>query len=189
MAVRICNLSRWHFYLDSGPCSRVYTGDMKSQTVLRSSALAREIGVSPDTLRLYERKGLLRPPGRSTNGYRFYSRDSVDRIRLIRAALSIGFTLEELQPILKLKDAGGVPCRGVRDLAERKLKNLERRLTELQALRRQMRKVLERWDQSLNQTQHNRPAGLLHSFALSGARPICKLPPHVMAVITREEEP
>lgn len=161
---------------------------MKSQTVLRSSAVAREVGVSPDTLRLYERKGLLRPPGRSSNGYRFYSRDSVDRIRLIRAALSLGFTLEELQPILRLRDAGGVPCREVRDLAEQKLKNLERRLAELQALRRQMRQVLERWDQSLEKTPHDRPAGLLHSLALSGAGPICKLPPHVMAAITKEVE-
>lgn len=172
--------------LDTGSHSRVYTGDMKSQTVLRSSAVARQVGVSPDTLRLYERKGLLRPLGRSTNGYRCYSHDSVERIRLIRAALSIGFTLQELQPILKLRDAGGVPCRKVRDLAETKLKNLERRLVELQALRQQMRQVLEQWDQSLMKTPHNRPAGLLHSLALSGAGPICNLPPHVMAAITRE---
>jgi len=72
--------------------------------------LAKLVGISTDTLRLYERKGLLRSPMRTDNGYRCYSPDCIVRLRLIRAALSIGFTLDELAKILKIRDAGGAPC-------------------------------------------------------------------------------
>jgi len=159
---------------------------MRSATVFRSSELARLVGVSPDTLRLYERKGLLHSPARAANGYRRYSRESVDRIRLIRSALTIGFTLAELEPILTLRDAGGAPCRRVRELAEKKLRNLELRIEELSQLRRRIRKVLARWDRSLKATPRNHRAGLLQSLAASGPGPVCKLPPYVMAALTKE---
>ncbi|HMK23710.1 MAG TPA: heavy metal-responsive transcriptional regulator [Terriglobales bacterium] len=159
---------------------------MKSQTVLGSSELARLVGVSPDTLRLYERKGLLPAPARAANGYRRYSREAVERIRLIRSALTIGFTLEELEPILKLRDAGGAPCRRVRDLAERKMRNLELRIEELRGLRDQLRKVLAKWDHSLGQTRPNGRAGLLQSLVDSERKPTSRLPPHLLAAITKE---
>ena len=158
---------------------------MKSGT-LRSSELARLVGVSADTLRLYERKGLLPSPARSANGYRCYARDSIDRIFLIRSALTIGFTLEELEPILRLRDAGGVPCRKVRELAEKKLKSVERRIHELCELRRQMLRILKRWEQSLEHTPRNQRAGLLQSMACSGRGAASKLPPHLLAAITKE---
>ena len=159
---------------------------MKSRTVFGSRELSRLIGVSTDTLRLYERRGLLPSPARAANGYRLYSRNAVERVRLIRSALAIGFTLEELEPILKLRDSGGTPCRRVRDLAEKKLMNLELRLEELGELRNQIRKVLASWDRSLKETPQSRPAGLLQSLALSSPGPACKLPPHVMAALTKE---
>src|SRR5947207_15027156 len=82
---------------------------------LRSGELARRAGVSPDTLRHYERKGLL-APCRTPSGYREYSAEAVDRVRLIRRALSIGFSLDELAPILAARDRGRAPCRAVRAL-------------------------------------------------------------------------
>ncbi len=65
------------------------------QEYLRSGELARLAGVSTDTLRHYERKGLLARPRRSCNGYREYPASDLDRVRLVRGALGIGFTLNE----------------------------------------------------------------------------------------------
>jgi MerR family transcriptional regulator, Zn(II)-responsive regulator of zntA len=158
---------------------------MKPQSPLRSGTVARLVDVSPDTLRLYERKGLLRAPLRSANGYRCYSPESVARVRLIRAALSIGFTLDELARILKIRDAGGVPCHKVRSLAAAKLSGLERHIDELVRLREQLRTVLESWDQLLHQTPNPERAGLLEALA---AAPLeaSTLPPHLHAAISRE---
>jgi DNA-binding transcriptional MerR regulator len=65
------------------------------QNRLRSGELAQLAGVSPDTLRHYERKGLLAAPHRSPNGYREYPASALDRVRLIRRALAVGFTLSD----------------------------------------------------------------------------------------------
>src|SRR3954469_24807109 len=98
---------------------------------LLAGELARLAGVSTDTLRHYERKGVLPKPRRLGNGYRKYPATSVDRVRLIRRALSVGFTLDELAQFLKARDRGQSPCREVRALAEKKLDELEGRVTEL----------------------------------------------------------
>jgi DNA-binding transcriptional MerR regulator len=156
------------------------------QPPLRSSTLARLAGVSPDTLRLYERQGLLRAPERSLNGYRCYSPESVNRVRLIRAALSIGFSLDELAQILKVRDSGGAPCHRVRDLAEAKLKRLEERIRELVVLRQRMRTILKNWDRLLKQTPERQRAELLQRLVSSGPKKALKLPPYLLAAMTRE---
>jgi DNA-binding transcriptional MerR regulator len=138
---------------------------MRTKPVLRSGDLAKLVGVSSDTLRLYERKGLFARPPRSTNGYRSYPPEVVERVRLIRAALSIGFTLDELAEVLTQRDGGGTPCLQVRDLAGTKLKNLERHIHELVELRDQLRKVLKQWDAALRKTPASKRAGLLEALA------------------------
>ncbi|MGZ3489463.1 MAG: heavy metal-responsive transcriptional regulator [Isosphaeraceae bacterium] len=155
-------------------------------TPLRSGALARLLGVSPDTLRLYERKKLLRPPARSSNGYRCYSPDSIERVRLIRAALSIGFTLDELARILKIRDAGGIPCHKVRDLAAAKLQALEQHIEQLASLRDQLREVLAAWGLLLEHTPQPKRAGLLEALAATAAGKSARLPAHFYAAITQE---
>ena len=82
-------------------------------------------GVSTDTLRHYERVGVLAKPLRTRAGYRQYPPEAVLRVRLVRRALSIGFSLAELSRILRTRDRGGAPCREVRELAARKLEQLE----------------------------------------------------------------
>lgn len=160
---------------------------MKPHPPLRSGALAMLVGVSPDTLRLYERKRLLRPPLRTANGYRCYSAESVARVRLIRAALSIGFTLDELAGILKIRDTGGAPCHKVRNLAALKLAGLERHIEQLVALREQLKIVLKSWDHLLAQTSQPKRAGLLEALA---AQPVKArtLSPHLHAAIARETQ-
>ena len=131
---------------------------------LRAGELARITGVSTDTLRHYERKGLLQP-GRASNGYRTYSYQAVDRVMLIRNALAIGFGLDELVSILKIRDAGGAPCRQVRAMVAAKLDDLETLLREMTTMRDELRKLLKNWDQRLESFDSNKPARLLESLA------------------------
>lgn len=134
---------------------------------LRSGQLAHLAGVSTDTLRYYERCGLLPKAPRSASGYRQFDGQALQRVRLIRAALSIGFTVEELARILKFRDRGAAPCCQVRDLAQQKLTLLEERIRELTGMREQLQATLDEWNNVLQKTNQGQRAGLLESFATS----------------------
>lgn len=114
-----------------------------------SGELAALVGVSADTLRHYERKGVLHRPRRRSNGYREYPAQSLDRLRLVRRALAVGFTLDELAGILQAKERGGNPCAEVRELAASKLAGVETRLQELKKVRNELRSTLKEWDTRL----------------------------------------
>ena len=131
---------------------------------LRASALARLAQVSTDTLRLYERRGLLPKPARSANGYREYPEEALRRVRVVRQALALGFTLEELARVFRVRDQGGAPCRDVRALAGEKLGLLELRIAELSKAKDRLRVVLDRWDTILAATPHGARAALLEAL-------------------------
>jgi len=148
-----------------------------NQKYLRSTELARLAGVSTDTLRHYERKGLLLRPRRSTNGYREYRASDLDRVRLVRAALGIGFSLAELARILSVRDRGGAPCHQVRALAGTKLAEIETQLDELATLRDELRRLLKNWDAVLAKKSPSERAGLLELLAAkpeSDKLPACR---------------
>jgi DNA-binding transcriptional MerR regulator len=128
---------------------------------MRSGELARLVGVSPDTLRHYERIGLLAAPGRTSGGYREYSAGALERVRLIRRALSIGFSLSELRPILRMRDQGGAPCEKVRAMASAKLREVNQQIKDLIAMRGQLGRMLKSWDARLAGTAKGQPARLL----------------------------
>ena len=130
-----------------------------------SGELARRAGVSADTLRFYERRGLLPAAPRSASGYRLFPAEALARVRLIRGALSIGFSVTELSAIFQERDRGGAPCRRVRELAAHKLVAIEGQLRELQSWRRELRKTLAAWDRLLRNTQRAKRARLLEAFA------------------------
>lgn len=138
----------------------------------RSGELAKLTGVSTDTLRHYERKGVLPPPARAANGYRVYPAEALPRVRLIRRALAIGFTLEELDPILSMRDRGRAPCRNVRALAAAKLEALEEQIRDLALLRDELEEALRAWDVRLAATPEGTPAGLLEGLGrqLAGSK-------------------
>jgi DNA-binding transcriptional MerR regulator len=131
---------------------------------LRSAQLARLAGVSADTLRLYELKGLLPPARRAPNGYREYPPEACTRVRLVRRALALGFTLDELASIVKVRDRGGAPCAEVRALAAGKLALLEDRLAEMQESCDRLRSVLTHWDALLAATPRGGRAALLDAL-------------------------
>jgi DNA-binding transcriptional MerR regulator len=132
---------------------------------LRAGELARLCGVSTDTLRHYERVGVLVRPARSAAGYRQYPAEAADRVRMVRRALGLGFTLAELARILQIRERGGAPCREVRALAERKLEKLERRLADITALREYLRQLLADWDRRLHAAPEGARALLLEALA------------------------
>ena len=133
---------------------------------LSSGELAGLAGVSRDTLRHYERKGVLPHPLRGHNGYRKYPREALQRVQLVRRALSVGFTLDELAKVLKVRDEGGAPCEEVRKLASQKLRNVQDQLRELTALRDDLQETLKDWDTRLSGLAIGKRASLLESLAV-----------------------
>jgi DNA-binding transcriptional MerR regulator len=101
--------------------------------------VAQATGVSTDTLRHYERQGLLPRVTRTAAGYRQYSAATVDRVLLIQRALVVGFSLADLKRVLAVRDQGGSPCVGVRALVGDRLEQLNQRIEELLALRDELR--------------------------------------------------
>ncbi|HEY7514417.1 MAG TPA: MerR family transcriptional regulator [Vicinamibacteria bacterium] len=131
---------------------------------VRSAELARLAEVSPDTLRHYEKKGLLPRARRSPNGYREYPPEARARVRLVRRAIALGFSLDEVAAILAVRDRGGAPCRSVRALAQSKFETIERRLAELNSAREALRDVLVRWDALLAAAPPGARVGLLDAL-------------------------
>lgn len=136
----------------------------------RIGELAKATGVSTDTLRHYERKGVLHAE-RAGNRYRHYPEDALERVRMVRQGLAIGFTLDELRSIFKVFDRGGAPCHEVRSLAAHKLAQIETHLEEVIALRDDLKAALQEWDKRLAKTTTGQRAGLLKTLAVrNGAR-------------------
>ncbi len=136
-----------------------------------SGQLARTAGISTDTLRHYERLGLLPAPYRTRANYRQYPPQAVERLRLIRNALAMGFSLKELGRIIKVREQGGAPCREVRRLAEEKVLAIGRQIEELTRYREHLRTVLVEWDERLRRTGKSERARLLEALAAPPMRP------------------
>ena len=138
---------------------------MSVRQTYRTGELAARTGVSADTVRHYESLALLPTAPRDTNGYRRFPEAAVQRIVVIQRALEAGFSLADLRRVLRIRDAGGVPCRQVYAIAEERLADLERRIADLQALRNELAGALVEWKATLESTPGDKQAGLLHSWA------------------------
>jgi Hg(II)-responsive transcriptional regulator len=99
--------------------------------------LADQAGVGIDTVRFYERRGLLPKPQRTAAGYRLYDESSISRIRFVRRAKQLGFTLDEIEILLQLQDKGGRKAE-VKSITTRKLAQIDAKIADLA----RMRKVL-----------------------------------------------
>ncbi len=96
--------------------------------------LASAAGLPTQTIRFYERKGLLPPPGRGPNGYRMYGLSTLPRLQFIRSGQGAGLTLAEIATILELRAKGATPCAHVAELLSAKLLDVQTRQHELAAL-------------------------------------------------------
>jgi DNA-binding transcriptional MerR regulator len=136
---------------------------------MRIGELSRATGVSIDTLRYYERIGLLPRVRRAANGYREYPADAQNRIRVIRNAVDLGFPLKEIARVLRIRDAGGSPCRQVRDYAVTVTRQLEQRIAELKRERRALLTLIDRWNDRLAGARDSERVGLLEMPRRRGA--------------------
>jgi DNA-binding transcriptional MerR regulator len=135
-----------------------------SSTVLHSGTLAKATSVSPDTIRHYERIGVLPRASRTESGYRVYPAAAVERVLVVRRALRIGFTLAELAEVLKARDAGGAPCQRVYKLAQEKLKGITADIVAMKRTERYIKQVLSDWEDRMGRTAPGQKSNLLHSL-------------------------
>ena len=128
-----------------------------------SGSLAKATGVSPDTIRHYERIGVLPKAARTPAGYRVYPESAVERVRVVQSALRVGFTLAELAELLKTRDAGGMPCRRVYQMAQEKLRGVEADIRSLRRTEQYLKAILSDWEERLRRADGAR-SNLLHSL-------------------------
>jgi len=140
---------------------------------MRIGQLAHTTGVSPDTIRYYEKIGLLPKARRTESGYREYPDGAGNRIRVIRNAVQLGFPLKEIAKVLRIRDSGGAPCRQVREYAHQLVEQIEHRIGELRAEKHAMQAMIRDWDATLAQTSPGTHALLLERvpIAARSARP------------------
>ena len=119
------------------------------ERMIRSGQLAARAGVSKDTLRHYERVGVLEPPTRTDSGYRQYPESALRRVLVTRAALSIGISLRDLAEMFSMRDSGQPPCEEVRKLASKRLDSVVAQIQTLTVLRDQLTALLGDWDARL----------------------------------------
>lgn len=118
------------------------TAQEKCSKSLTIGALAKRAGVGVETVRFYEREGLVRQPPRRRGGYRTYSEEAVAQIRFIRQAQALGFTLEEAGALLKLRVTPGTRCTAVRSRAVAKLSDVEAKIEQLEKIREALEKLV-----------------------------------------------
>ena len=103
--------------------------------------VAQSAGLAIDTVRYYEREGLLEKPARTVAGYRHYRPEVVARLRFIRQAKELGFSLREIKELLSLRVEAGRSCADVRAHAERKIADVEQRVATLMRMKRALAKL------------------------------------------------
>lgn len=127
---------------------------------MRTAQVAKQAGVNTQTLRYYERRGLLPDPERTGAGYRVYGPDAVRIVRFVRRAQELGFTLTEIEPLLELADGGPDSCETTRQLATEKVAELDGKITHLRAMRASLAGLAD----TCTRPRADRDCPLLHSL-------------------------
>lgn len=123
--------------LDSIPRYKVYTISVEiMDRTLTIGQVAKQAGVNIQTIRYYEREGYLRPAGYRESGYRLYRDDAVRRLLFIKNAQKLGFTLKEINQLLKLRVSRNAGCGAVRARAQVHLTDVHAKIRRLQAIER-----------------------------------------------------
>jgi len=136
---------------------------------LKIGDVAKQSGLAVDTLRFYEKQGLLGRPARSESGYRLYPREVFEQIEFIKRAQALGFSLDEIGRIMGERRAGQVPCHHVREVVRRRLAALDEELATLERYRKELAKTLEKWESSGDVPGH--VCGLIEGTELNAEPP------------------
>ena len=108
---------------------------------LKVSELADRAGVSADTVRYYEKEGLLHEPERTESGYRQYDEVAVDRLHFIRGAQTLGLRLGDIKELLAIRDRGACPCGHTRQMLEKRVTEIDDEIRRLKALKRELQSM------------------------------------------------
>lgn len=113
---------------------------------LTVSNLAAKAGVAPDTVRYYERFGLLPKPERTPAGYRLYGESSVDRLLFIKNAKHLGLRLSEIRELLEIRDRGLCPCGHTHTLLVKRIGELDGEIAHLSTMRAELAEMIDNVD-------------------------------------------
>jgi Hg(II)-responsive transcriptional regulator len=114
---------------------------------VRTSEVAAQAQVNTQTLRYYERRGLLPEPERTDSGYRAYTADAVRVVRFVKRAQQLGFTLDDIEDLLHLAQGGPASCEETRAMARTRIIDLQRRIEELVVMRDALARLIDTCDQ------------------------------------------
>jgi MerR family mercuric resistance operon transcriptional regulator len=117
---------------------------MEATGQIAIGALSKRTGTNIETIRYYERVGLLPTPARSSGGYRLYGPDNLKRLNFIRRARALGFSIEEVRTLLRLADERKGPCNEVRLVADAHLKDVRAKIADLRRMERALKATVAR---------------------------------------------
>ena len=116
-----------------------------AERLMTIGQVAKAAGLSATTLRYYEREQILAPTDRSQAGYRLYDPDAVERLRFVRSAQAVGFTLDDIRTLLELEQDRGPACQGeVQRLLQRRLADVDEKMNELKRVQAALGRALDR---------------------------------------------
>ena len=116
---------------------------------MRTSEVASQAHVNAQTLRYYERRGLLPEPERTRSGYRAYTPDAVRVVRFVKRAQQLGFTLDDIEELLHLADGGPASCDDTKTMARARIADLQHRIADLVGMRDALARLIDTCDQPL----------------------------------------
>ena len=105
--------------------------------------VAKQSGVSVETVRYYEKEGLLEVPERKESGYRQFKGDAIARLSFIQQAKKLGFSLKDIGELLSIKSDANTVCNDVKQLSQEKLVNIENKIKMLQRMRKSLKKLID----------------------------------------------
>ena len=117
--------------------------DHSDNQTFKTGEVARRAGVNKETVRYYERRGLITKPERRRSGYRIFTREHINQIKFIKRAQNLGFTLSEIKQLLKLQVSDSSSCGMVKQKAERKLEDVQSKIEDLKRIREVLNNLID----------------------------------------------
>jgi MerR family mercuric resistance operon transcriptional regulator len=113
---------------------------------LLRGTLSKETGVNMETIRYYEKAGLMPEPARSDNGYRIYNESHIKRLAFVKRCRELGFSLKEVAALLRLVDGGDYTCAEIRDHTVSHLRDVEEKIRDLRKMQRTLKNMVSECD-------------------------------------------
>ncbi len=120
---------------------------MSKSSSFTISKLAKEAGVGVETIRFYERRGVIRRPSTGRTSFREYPQTDIGRIRFVKRAQELGFTLNEIKEILQLEQNARIPCSDLKKRVDTKIEEVEGKLRDLQTIKKSLKRLSKACDE------------------------------------------